>query len=608
MIIYAARNFLYGSAKQGEEFLMLLNKNHRLKIKTWLVQQLIQCVAHVRSAIVYRVAMYKAKHPEQMQKQTLKRILNQQKNTEFGKKFDFATINKPEEYRRRLPLFDYEELRPYIEKQEATGLPILNAENPVLYALTSGTTGKPKYIPILKSTLKTFKKNQSLFFAAVLREHADALNGRIAAIVSPAIEGTYPGSKTPVGSSSGHMYKDMPAMVKNKYIFPIEIFEIEDYDLKYRTILRILLNGADVSYFGTANPSTLIKLISVLNERADVFLEDLRDGKFSDMDRLPTQIQNVVKKHIFADRVWAQKLAKISLTEGQIRFKDLLPNLKVVTTWTGGSCGIFIKQLQGQFDDTTVIREVGYLSSEFRGNTPISLQANTGLPALDTYYYEFVKKNDWENEKLNFVGLHELVDKELYYIFITTDSGLYRYKMNDIVEADGLCHKTPLIRFVQKGKGVTNITGEKLYESQVIYGVQYFEKICNLTSSFFICGANEVTCGYTLYYQPVADSSDAVAARLPSLELHFDSALKSINMEYKTKRESGRLRAPTIKILEEGTFEKFKTHCLGLGQREGQFKIIALGFEREFSFDFAGCTINAARKSAAEKRERNAWV
>ena len=52
-----------------------------------------------------------------------------------------------------------------------------------------------------------------------------------------------------------------------------------------------------------------------------------------------------------------------------------------------------------------------------------------------------------------------------YYVIVTTAAGLYRYFINDLVQVTGFLHATPLFRFMQKGKGVTNITGEKLYES-----------------------------------------------------------------------------------------------------------------------------------------------
>ena len=57
-------------------------------------------------------------------------------------------------------------------------------------------------------------------------------------------------------------------------------------------------------------------------------------------------------------------------------------------------------------------------------------------------------------------------------VLVMTATGLYRYFMNDLVETIGFFRATPLLRFVQKGKGVTSLTGEKLYEAQAIEAVR----------------------------------------------------------------------------------------------------------------------------------------
>ncbi len=545
--------------------------------------------ASVKSHLAMRRAQSESCHPKTLQSKTLRRILASQKDTEFGRQYGFHRLKTPEDFRQQLPLFDYEDLRPYIYRQELTKKPVLNYENPILYAMTSGTTGQPKYIPILRETMKKYSEMQGLFFASVVNDHPEVLRGRIAGIVSPAVEGHFPGSATPVGSTSGQMYKEMPSLVRSKYVFPIEAFEIENYDLKYKTFLRLLLNSEDVTYFGTANPSTLVKLIGVLNQDPESFLRDLHDGTFHGSSELSKNLRGIVEKRICADATLANRLAKSMASKGQIRYQDFLPNLKVVTTWTGGSCAIFLNQLEGQFAPSTNLRELGYLSSEFRGTVPMSKNATAGLPMLSSYYYEFVSKDDWESGRFDFKGLHEIRNREVYYVFITTDSGLYRYKMNDIVEVDGFMNQTPLIRFVQKGKGVTNITGEKVYENQVIFGVQHFEKANSLTSAFYVCAADEDKACYRLYYEPVVGQSSRVLQQSELLVRQFDEGLRKINLEYSAKRQSGRLNDPKVHILKSGTFEKFKEFYLASGQREGQFKIVALGYEKDMKFDFSQC-------------------
>ncbi len=555
--------------------------------------QIFQTGASVKSYLAMRRAHHQSTQPKRLQHKTLRRILDAQKDTEFGRHYKFKTLKTSQDFRKELPLFDYEDLRPFIERQELTGKAILNYENPILYAMTSGTTGKPKYIPILRETMKRYSEMQGLFFASVVHEDPSVLRGRIAGIVSPAVEGHFPGTRTPVGSTSGQIYKEMPSLVKAKYVFPTEIFEIEDYDLKYKTFLRLLLNSPDVTYFGTANPSTLVKLIGVLNQDPESYLKDLHEGGFHALGQLPKSMQSAVSQRIRGDSSAARRLAKVLEQRGSIRFQDFLPNLKVVTTWTGGSCAIFLNQLEGQFALNTVVRELGYLSSEFRGTIPLSRHAKAGLPMMSTYYYEFVAKEDWEAGRFNFKEIHEIQNREQYYVFITTDSGLYRYKMNDIVEVDGFLNQTPLIRFVQKGKGVTNITGEKLYENQVIYGVQYFEKMSAATSAFYVCTADEENARYNLYYEPVSEQTDSALGKRRILEIQFDEGLRQINLEYDVKRKSGRLKEPSLQILRPGSFEKFKSFFLAAGQREGQFKIVALGYERDMKFDFKECSARA---------------
>ena len=72
--------------------------------------------------------------------------------------------------------------------------------------------------------------------------------------------------------------------------------------------------------------------------------------------------------------------------------------------------------------------------------------------------FEFVEREKHESGGGDFLDLHELEDGREYYVFVTTGEGLYRYDMNDIVRVNGRFFATPALEFVQKGKGVTNIT------------------------------------------------------------------------------------------------------------------------------------------------------
>ncbi len=557
------------------------------RVKGKFVNTLMELRVKTEGARLYEALEKDAKDVDGAQFRLLKKILEDHQETYFGKIHKFNLIEKLSDFRKYVPVHDYESLRSWMDSQDLTGRPTINPDLPSFYAMTSGTTGKPKFIPVLKTTLRSHKHITNLFVYRLMKDRPDVLKGHILAIVSPAIEGYRPDSGASFGSTSGHMYQGMPKLVRKKYIVPPPIFSIEDYDLKYQLILRLALRYRDVSYLSTANPSTIVRLVKLLNSHWEELFKDLRDGGFSRMEELSVEQRRSLVGRLGAKRAWAEELNEVYKRRGRLRIQDVFPDLQAVGCWTGGSCAIFFEQLKNEFPPTTLVRDIGYLSSEFRGTVPISSDTNAGVPTFRDYFFEFVEKDDWEAERHNFIGLGQLKDQSQYYIFVTTDSGLYRYNMNDIVQVDGFFHKAPLLRFVQKGKGVTNITGEKLYESQVIFGLRQAENALQLSSSFYMMIADPDRAVYRLIYEPkVEDLEEAAAKRRELVEL-VEKGLTEINVEYDVKRKSGRLLSLELLVLKPGTFEEFKKFCLKQGQRESQFKIIALQYKKDVKFSFA---------------------
>ncbi|HVJ63882.1 MAG TPA: GH3 auxin-responsive promoter family protein [Bdellovibrionota bacterium] len=529
------------------------------------------------------------------QEDLLRKILARNAKTEFGTKHGFSDIKSVEDFRRLVPVLDYEYLRPYVERQDSTGAHALVNATPVFYAVTSGTTGKPKYIPLHSDALKSHSKSTNFFMAKLLRDRPRMFEGKTLAIVSPAVEGYMEASGRPFGSTSGHMYEATSPLIKNRYVVPSAIFAIEDYDVKYRAILRLALQEEQITYLTTANPSTIAKLVNLCAATFDQMIEDIETGSFRDLDKLSAPTRKAMQSRLRADRARAERLRQIRDMGGKPRIRDLWPDLQVVSTWTGGSSSIFLDQLKDQFSKDTLLRDPGYLASEFRGSVPITSGTNVGVPTFWNGYYEFAEQAAWDNGEKTFLGLHQLEHKKRYYIFITTDYGLYRYNMNDIIEVDGF-YRThcPLIRFVQKGKGVTSITGEKLYENQVLDAVARTEKEFGVDSEFFIMSCDPQESRYTLYYElspTVKDTKlyrggDGWIDECKRFQDRIDEVLGEINLEYHAKRQSGRVHPLRVVILKRGTYETFKRFYLSAGQREGQFKIVALQFAKDIKFDF----------------------
>ncbi len=559
------------------------------------IGRLVNAIVKWKGRKVERALGEQLRDLKKSQHHFLMSVIRGNAETDFGREFKFSEVHSVEDYRKRVPILDYEKLRPYIEEQDKSNRPVLLRENPIFYAVTSGTTGKPKFIPVHKEALKAHKQSTNFFLYNFLKAAPQMFSGKILAIVSPAVEGYMEDSKRPYGSTSGQMYEGLSRFVKNLYVVPASVFAVEDYDLKYLTILRLALQERNISYLSTANPSTIAKLVNLLPLSLESMIDDIEAGTFREINRLDARSQTEVGERLAPSKARADELRRILQENPKPKICDLWPNLQAVGTWMGGSSSIFLDQLKGQFSESTVIRDLGYLSSEFRGSVPVLTGTNAGVPTFWNGYYEFVEQNEWDQGNQNFLGLDELQNGKNYYIFITTNYGLYRYNMNDIVQVDGFYQSAPMIRFMQKGKGVTSITGEKLYESQVIQTVSQLDAEMGVNSEFYLMVCHPEEARYTLYYELSPKIKDAALAsegiasfeKVKVFQRRMDEILGEVNIEYASKRKSGRLQPLRLVVLKRGSFEQFKKFYLGQGQREGQFKIVALQFLKDLKFNFA---------------------
>ena len=519
--------------------------------------------------------------PMRVQRALLERILRRNSNTAFGRRYGFAATDSYETFARRVPIGDYEALRPYIDAEIESGESALTDEAPGRYVRTSGSTGRPKDIPLVPQHLDALRRIHETSVAFQYRNCPAAFAGSILAIVSPAEEGALRSGK-PFGSASGIVAGNTPRQVQEKFVIPAEVFTIADSRIKYLLILRCALAHRDITYIGTANATTLLALMRLYREYRPVLIDDLRRGTFFLEQQTSPAVQAALGSRLRPCPQRADELTALHAALEHPRIADLWPSVKAVVTWTCASAGTAVSALRRELSPSTRVLELGYIASEFRATITLGRRAGAGLPTLDTHFFEFVERDRWdrgEREALTLDRIRKGVD---YYIIVTTPSGLYRYFINDIVRVTGFLHQTPLLRFMQKGKGVTNLTGEKLYECQVLSAVRAAMAEIGRALRFVMMLADEETGKYHLYVEPDAGPRP-LAARLAQA---VDAKLARLNVEYQSKRESERLGRIDAHWLHDQTGDAFKQFCVGNGQREGQFKPVALAYRKGLDFNF----------------------
>jgi len=523
--------------------------------------------------------------PAESQQRLLAGILGANADTAFGRRHGFAGITTFDQFQQRVPISGYEDLEPYINAAMHGQPNQLTRHPPVLFTTTSGTTGARKYIPMTRDGKHAKSRLTWLWLCGLYRDHPGIAGGRILSVVSPEVESHAPDG-TPCGAESGHAYRTMPAPVRSIYTAPYGVFAIEDYEAKYYTLLR-LAAGQDISLIATVNPSTIVLLAERLARHTEAIIRDVRDGSLSPDAAVPPGLR--ASLHLRPDPERARRLERAAAVGGGVLRPGLAwPKLAAVGCWKGGTVGAYLTKFDTYFPQGPPVRDLGYYATELRGSVPLSDQGDAGVVAVATNVLEFhPADHDSAPEGRALLRVEQLEVGQRYFVFVTTASGLYRYDMNDIVEVAGRYGQTPLIRFVQKGKGVVSFTGEKLYEVQVIAAVEA-ALAARRGRYHFIAAVAELLDGATPRLVFLVEFDDPITDHDGSaLVGRVDAALGEQNSEYQTKRASLRYGAPVIRVVRAGEFDRYRRRMVETGQRaDGQFKVLRLTSDTSFAAEF----------------------
>jgi len=512
--------------------------------------------------------------------QTEKLLAMMQKNagTEYGRRYGFGDIRSFADYRQRVPVVTYEDIRPEMQRVVAGERNILTAEAPVMFAQTSGTTGDPKYIPVTPTCQgRAHKDAMRTWMSHALRKHPQMFSGQVLTLVSPAVEGHTPGGLA-YGSTSGHMYRNQPSLLRRIYAVPYEAYEIADYGAKYYALMRTAVE-MDIHFLATANPSSILKLCEKADEYGEAILRDIRDGSLNREFAIEPEIRSVLQPLYRPNPEAARRLESArSGRGGKLLPADYWPRLCLIGCWKGGTVGHYLEKFPEWFDPDgrgmVPVRDWGYLSSEARGSIPLSDEGSAGVLTITSNVFEFVpvaelEARPKEPQQWPFLHAGELEEGGEYYIFLTTTGGLYRYDINDVIRVTGFYHRTPQIVFLRKGRGMTNLTGEKVSVNQIM---EIFRRVSQETGTVvdhFRAEADITTSRYLFRVEfalPVAPETQK--AFLQGL----DDQLKEINIEYKAKRDSQRLGSPVLHVMREGWYERRRQKQVEGGMRAFQAK------------------------------------
>jgi GH3 auxin-responsive promoter len=513
--------------------------------------------------------------PRAAQETKLLEVVRRNAETDFGRTHGLGRVRSIEDYRAAVPPNTYESLEPSIERVLRGERNVLTADDPLMFATTSGTTGNAKYIPVTTSYLHEYSHGVHVHTFRMFTDVPDLLEGKLLVPSSNDVEG-HTESGLPYGAISGYLTRTQPAPIKRFYALPYELCKVKNVEAKYYLTLRNAL-PADIRLIVMPNPSSLTLLAEKLATLAEDLIDDIRTGSVNPayLDGVPAALA----RGFSPQPRRADELRSLLRSTGRLLPREVWPNLRLLSCWKGGTMPLYLRKLPDAYGDLPV-RDLGYMASEGRGATPLVTSGAGGVLNVTSHFFEFVPEDQRDDPNPDFLTADQLESNREYFIYFTTSAGLYRYDINDVVRVVDFYRNTPVIQFVRKGQGMTNITGEKLTESQVTGALVDTVDAGGYDVHHFTACVEWAEPPYYAFYAELGESM--TLERPAELVRAIDRALMSRNIEYDAKRESQRLGPPVLKQVPAGTYQALRQARVAQGAPEAQVKIPQLSTDMEF--------------------------
>jgi hypothetical protein len=532
------------------------------------------------------------------QARVLSRLLRLNADSDFHRTYGLTGRAGIAEFRRRVPITTYEQLRPYVEQlKQGHQRALCGPQNRLrMFALSSGTTGHTKFIPITDRFLRDYRRGWSIWGIELFDRHPRLRHLRILQLASDFDRFRTP-CGLPCGNISGLVQRMQSRFVRFKYVLPPDLLRVADPAAKHALTLRFAVVDRHVGLIATANPGTLVHLARLLAAESHVLIRDIHDGVLRTDLELSGDVRDALQARLGPPNPQrARELSRLADRHGHLRPRDIWPELTAIGVWTAGSAAAYLASVRRSYGNIP-IRDHGLSASEGRMTIPFEDAQRDGVLDVTSHFFEFVpeEQGDPSHGCSESLLAHELVPGRNYFILLTTASGLCRYNISDVVRCTGFVGTTPRLEFLHKGAHIANVAGEKVTESQVVEAV-------NRTSSRFQIHLSYYTVapvwgdppGYRMAIEQGELPQGMESGRLAD---GVDGELRRLNCEYADKRQTGRLAPLAPFMLPPGTWSQFiRQRQMSVGGSPEQYKHPCL----KPDLDFCRALLASARDVRAE--------
>ena len=470
------------------------------------------------------------KYPHEVQQELLKKLISKAKNTEIGRQYDFASIDSYEDFAARLPIQQYEDFEPQIERSRRGETNIFWPTPIKWFAKSSGTTNaKSKFIPVSDESLEHchYAAGKDLL-CMYLNNNPDSHLFSGKSLRLGGSKELYRRNGTQFGDLSAILIDNMPFWAEYSSTPKNEISLMSNWEVKMPAIVNETIKENVTSLAGV--PSWMLVLLNNTLEASG------RENLFEIWPNLEVYFHGGVNFTPYADQ-----FHKI-LPSGSFRYYEIY----------NASEGFFAIQDSNDSKELLLMLDYGV-------------------------FYEFIPMETYGSPEEKVIPLSEVEKGKNYAIVITTNAGLWRYKIGDTVRFTSL--NPYRIKVTGRTKHHINVFGEELI---IENADEALKKTAQQTDSEIV----DYTVAPIFMQEKEKGAHEwIIEFKTPPKDLVFfgkclDTHLQNINSDYEAKRFNNMtLNPPIIHEARKNLFYDWLKKNDKLG---GQHKIPRLSNQRNY--------------------------
>ncbi|MEG2094958.1 MAG: GH3 auxin-responsive promoter family protein, partial [Lachnospiraceae bacterium] len=532
-----------------------------------------------KGLVVYQAFQEMVKDPMKYQQEFLFKLLEDNKDTEYGKKYGFSEITSIKEFQEKLPITKYDNYAEYITRMTEHGESNLITAYPVNhYNRSSGTMGVPKYIPFSDLASQMFFKYSSGYLYGMIADKlsSDWINGKCVSIV----ECFETMNTLPCGASFGSVstksmldarpYWGLITTSPDEAVFP------QAPTFTRYLHARFAIMEQNVTKLTSSFSSYLFELMRYIENNWELLVDDIANGTINESISLNPNARKSLMEKIKPMPERAAQLREIFEQgfEKPIATK-MWPNLAYINTAATGIFQSYMQKLRTRYIGEEIpCYYAGLNASEGTFSVPFQLSNPSSVLIPESVFFEFLPVSAGDDFS-KVLTMDQLEQGEVYEIIMTNLSGFYRYRMGDAMRMVGMYHSTPIMEYLHRLDNGVNLVGERTSETAIRFAAEETAKELGFElAGFSMYPDSNSTPPRYQYFLEISHMPNMINPKI--IRLCLEKNLAKANSDTGDLIKKGMLGATRVNFLEKESYNLYTDLMVFKGTAPSQLKPVTV--------------------------------